>query len=207
MPVKAPGGGDESRDPGCVAMRCANELRVASAPAPAEIRWAFLRMVTSKSLVPSCTVALQGSISVSGIKGDQTSSGCLFFLILLFFIFNAYFLLAVTSSRQVSGWFLGLPADFFSSYLYEFPFFLLVLMHPDVSLMISHRCCAPSASELGVKCAFKHFALISPPAVARGRGGVLCARCSAQVGPGTCGSSGLGQLSAFLSTAVTSKSE
>lgn len=92
MRVKAPTAGYRSWDRACVVCGCINELCVASALSPAEIRWAFLRTVTSKSLLSSCAIALQGSISVSGIKGDQTSSGCFFF----FFIYYYFLFLMPT---------------------------------------------------------------------------------------------------------------
>lgn len=66
---------------GTVPMWCGNELCAASS----RTRWAFLGMVTSKSLVSSCTIGLQGRISVSVIKGDQTSSGCFFYISIFYF--------------------------------------------------------------------------------------------------------------------------
>ena len=121
-------------------------------------RWAFLGMVTSKSLVSSHTLPCKGAFQC--LKQKVTRPHQAAFFILLLFIFNAYFLLAVTGGRQVSCWFLGLPTEFFQLFFTRVSFFLLVLMRPDASLMISRWCCAPSASETGIKCALKCFALV-----------------------------------------------
>lgn len=84
-------GSDASRSLGCGIPepgpslhggRVINVLCAASAPAPAEISWVFWRVVTRKSLVASHAITFQGIIKVSGVKGDQTSSGfCFLFLI------------------------------------------------------------------------------------------------------------------------------
>lgn len=161
--------------------------------APAEISWDFWRVVMRKSLHASHAITLQGVIKVSGVKGDQTSSGCLFFLKNYYFLFlmptlcwlcwqQTSYLLA---SRSPRGF-------FFLTRICGFSFFLLVPIHPDASLMISCWSCPPSTPELGVNCGLKPFPLFSHPALKWSWGGILCPSAPCAV------SSGLPQAGAAL---------
>lgn len=82
---KSPGCGIPEPGPSLHGVRVINVLCAASVPAPAEISWVCWRVVTRKSLVASHAITLQGTIKVSGVKGDQASSGCSLTKLLFFY--------------------------------------------------------------------------------------------------------------------------
>lgn len=77
------------------------------------------------------------------------------------------------------------PRGFSSAHICGVSFFLLVPIHPDVSLMISFWCCAPSTPELGINCGLKFFPLLPHPALKWSWEGILCpsAPCAVSWGP------------------------